>query len=134
MDNRIGRIYIALGALSAAKTVALGAASQHSLKGFLAENDPAGWFGVALQYHQYHSIALILVGLAMLHFGCMGVLKWSGVAFLAGLVLFSGNLYLRSLFGIQLFHAVTPMGGFAFITGWVLFAVSVLCSNLKEKS
>ena len=130
----LGRVYIALGALSAAKSVALGAAAQHGLKPYLAANDIGGWFGVALQYHQLHSVALILCGIALLVVGENRLLKWSGVAFLVGLLMFSGNLYLRSLFDIHLFHAVTPVGGMSFMTGWVLLAVGVLRSNLKEKS
>lgn len=116
------RLFLVLGALNLAATVALGAASTHGLKTYLAANDPAGWFQTALQYHQLHALGLVVVGLAA---ACLSASRWFALAgwlMLAGIVLFSGNLYLRSIAGIHDLHALIPVGGSAFILAWLAFA------------
>jgi uncharacterized membrane protein YgdD (TMEM256/DUF423 family) len=120
------RWFLALGSVNAALAVALGAAATHGLKALLVANDPAGWFAVALQYHQLHALGLIVVGLAAARFPQSRCFAWCGWLLFAGIVLFSGNLYLRSLAGIHDLHAATPFGGASFIAGWLLFAVGAL--------
>ncbi len=121
--NSHAKWFLVLGAINAAIAVALGAAGVHALKGQLALSDPAGWFAVALQYHQYHSLGLILVGLTAIRFPASRVFAWAGWLMLSGIILFSGNLYLLSLTGIQVTHAAIPVGGAAFIMAWLLFAI-----------
>ena len=118
-----GRWFLVLGALNAGIAVALGAAGTHALKAQLASTDPAGWFSVALQYHQYHSLGLILVGMAAERFPASRWFAWTGWLMLLGILLFSGSLYLLSLAGIPAMHALIPIGGVAFIVAWLLFAV-----------
>ncbi len=123
--SRHARAFIALGALAAALAVALGAAASHGLRAHLAANDPAGWFATALDYHRWHALGLMLVGLAAARLDS----RWfvaAGWLLVAGLLLFSGNLYLRSLFGVHTFHVVTPWGGGAFIAGWLCAAIGAL--------
>jgi uncharacterized membrane protein YgdD (TMEM256/DUF423 family) len=118
--------FLTLGALNAALAVALGAAATHGLRALLAANDPAGWFATALEYHQRSAFGLMLIGLAA---AVLPPSRWFAVAgwlLLAGIVLFCGNLYLRSLAGIHVLHAVTPFGGAAFILAWLAFAVGAL--------
>ncbi|MDD5248628.1 MAG: DUF423 domain-containing protein [Rhodocyclaceae bacterium] len=117
---------MALGAGNAALAIALGAAAMHGLRALLAANDPAGWFATALHYHQLHALGLILVGLAAARFPASRGFAWSGWLLVAGIVLFCGNLYLRSLAGIHTFHAATPYGGGAFILAWLVFAGAAL--------
>lgn len=116
------RWFLLLGALNMALTVGLGAAGMHGLKAHLTANDPGGWFQTALHYHQLHSLGLLAIGLTLHYTSAHRWLVGAGLLLLAGMVLFSGNLYLRSIAGIHVFHAVTPMGGGAFILGWVMFA------------
>ena len=121
-----GRGFLAVGGLNAAIAVALGAAGTHALKDLLASTDPAGWFALAQQYHQYHALGLILVGFAAERFPASRWFSWAGWLMLAGIFLFSGSLYLLSLFGIHAVHALIPFGGLSFIVAWLLFAVGVL--------
>ncbi|MDK9723767.1 MAG: DUF423 domain-containing protein [Sterolibacteriaceae bacterium MAG5] len=120
------RWFLVLGALNAAIAVALGAAGAHALKAQLAAMDPGGLFPLALQYHQMNALGLVAAGLAAARFPAVRPFAWSGWLLLAGIVLFSGNLYLRSIAGIHVFHAVTPVGGICFIAGWLAFAVGAL--------
>lgn len=120
------RCFLFLGALNAALAVALGAAGAHALKAQLAATDPSGLFPLALQYHQMNALGLVAAGLAVARFPAVRPFVWSGWLLLAGIVLFSGNLYLRSIAGIHGLHAVTPFGGLAFIAGWLAFAAGAL--------
>jgi len=121
----LARGFLILGALNMALTVGLGAAGMHGLKAQIAANDPGGWFQTALHYHQLHALGLMVIGLALARISSSRWFAWSGMLLLAGIVLFSGNLYLRSIAGIHVFHAVTPMGGGAFILGWLMFALGI---------
>lgn len=119
------KIFIALGALSAALSVALGAFGAHALK---ARLEPAmlDVYQTAVHYHLAHSLGLVLIGIAALGLGSGGVLRASGWAMLAGIVLFSGSLYVLTLTGQRWLGAITPLGGTAFILAWILFAAAAL--------
>jgi uncharacterized membrane protein YgdD (TMEM256/DUF423 family) len=121
--NAYARWFLVLGAFNASLAVALGAAGTHALKAQLASAEPAAWFSLALQYHQYHSLALILVGMAAERFPASKWFACSGWLMLCGILLFSGSLYLLSLAGIQAMHTLIPIGGIAFITAWLSFAM-----------
>jgi len=117
--NFPARLFLACGALSAAISVALGAAGAHALADLPELRQ--SWFRTALQYQQFHALGLLAVGLLLDR--CAS--RWigaAGVLMLAGTLLFSGNLYLRSLADFHALHAVTPYGGGAFILGWLALA------------
>lgn len=120
------RWFLGLGGLSLAIAVGLGAAAMHGLKAHLAANDPAGWFQTALHYHQLHGLGLMAIGLAAALRPACRWFAWAGALLVVGLLLFSGNLYLRSIAGFHDFHAVTPFGGGAFIIAWLLCAIGAL--------
>ena len=130
--NFHARCFLIFGGLNAAIAVALGAAGTHALNAQLALNDPAGWFSVALQYHQYHALGLIAIGLAAARFASSKCFVYAGWLMLVGILLFSGNLYLRSLAGIHALHAAIPAGGAALIASWLLFALGALRGSEKH--
>jgi len=77
------------------------------------------------QYHFYHALGLFAVAVAAGFLNPSRFILWSGVFLLAGLMLFSGSLYVLSLTGQRWIGAITPFGGTAFLAGWLLFAVGV---------
>jgi uncharacterized membrane protein YgdD (TMEM256/DUF423 family) len=119
------KLFIVIGALAAAAAVALGAFGAHALRTKLSP-DLLAVYRTGVEYHFYHALGLVLLGLAVQHLPESGPLKAAGWAMLAGIVLFSGSLYVLALTGIRTLGAVTPVGGVAFIVAWALFAWAVL--------
>jgi len=113
----MANLFISLGALSGLLAVAFGAFGAHALRGRLDEY-AIGVFETAVQYHFYHTLALLAVGLIAMHQPQTALLRSSGWLFVIGLLLFSGSLYCLSLTGIKWLGAITPLGGLAFIAGW----------------
>jgi uncharacterized membrane protein YgdD (TMEM256/DUF423 family) len=125
--NPAARTFLILGAANAALAVLLGAFGAHSLKTHLA-TEMMAVYQTGLQYHLFHALGLLAVGFALKQIGDSAWLRWSGWLMLAGIFIFSGSLYLLSITGLRWSSAVTPLGGIAFITAWVLFAVAVVKS------
>ena len=119
----MAKLFISLASLSGMIAVALGAFGAHALKGRL-DAYALGVFETAVQYHFYHSLALLAVGIIALNQPQAALLRSSGWLFLTGIVIFSGSLYLLSISGIRWLGAVTPLGGLAFIAGWGCLAAS----------
>ena len=117
--------WISVGAFSAALSVILGAFGAHGLKGYLP---PASLkaFETAVQYQFYHSLGLILVGIIIPAAKPSSTLVPVAWLMLAGILLFSGSLYILSLTGIRGIGIVTPFGGVAFILAWLLLAFGIL--------
>jgi uncharacterized membrane protein YgdD (TMEM256/DUF423 family) len=122
------KLFVFLGALAGAAAVALGAFGAHALKARLAPDQLAVW-QTAVQYHFWHALALVAIGiLGALALPGSTALKWAGWLMVAGLVLFSGSLYVLVLSGARWLGAVTPFGGTAWIAAWLLLAWAVLRS------
>ena len=119
--------FIIAGAVNAAIAVALGAFGAHALKEKLSEHYLAIW-ETAVQYQMFHALALIAVGILMSPslFGSVTQLSWAGYLILAGIIIFSGSLYVLSLSGIGILGAITPIGGVAFIAGWIMLIVAAI--------
>ena len=97
--------------------VALGAFGAHGLKGVVADPSTiARWWEVGARYHLIHAVALAAVAA---HPARPAIAGW---LFLCGIGLFSGSLYLMTLTGITKLGMVTPLGGVAFIAGWLVLA------------
>jgi uncharacterized membrane protein YgdD (TMEM256/DUF423 family) len=116
----VDRHFVSLGALSAFVAVAAGAFGAHALRGSLPA-DLLDVFETAAQYQMYHALGLLAVG--WLAARCpAGAARLAGWLFVGGTVLFSGSLYLLSLTGARWLGAVTPLGGAAFLGGWLALA------------
>ena len=119
------KLFLVLGSIAALLAVAIGAFGAHGLKARIApELMPVYKTGV--EYHFYHALGMILVGLAAFHLPESAWLTGAGWAMLVGIVLFSGSLYLLSLTGFGWLGAITPFGGVAFIVAWGLFAAAII--------
>jgi uncharacterized membrane protein YgdD (TMEM256/DUF423 family) len=117
------RLFVLLGALNAAAAVALGAFGAHALKTRIPA-DLLAVYHTGNLYHFFHALGLVLVGLATSRWADSTLLRSSGWLMLAGIVLFSGSLYLLSVTGQRWLGAVTPIGGLAFILAWLLLAAA----------
>lgn len=118
------KLWLVTGAVCMALAVMLGAFGAHALKNRL----PAELLAVyhtGVEYHFYHAIGLLLIGVIAGFYPQASGVQWAGVLLLAGIVVFSGSLYALSLSGVRVLGAITPLGGVAFIAGWVTLAVSV---------
>ena len=105
--------------------VALGAFSAHALKGRLSAEMLAVWH-TGVEYHIYHALGLLAVGLVATQHPESALLKWSGWLMFTGILLFSGSLYALALSGERWLGAITPIGGIAFLAAWALLVVGVL--------
>jgi uncharacterized membrane protein YgdD (TMEM256/DUF423 family) len=112
------RVFFALGSLSAGLAVALGAFGAHVLKNRLAEDMLAN-FETGVRYQMYHALALLAVAWAISRWPDSGLPAAAGWLFIAGTLLFSGSLYVMALTGLRWLGAVTPLGGVAFVAGWL---------------
>ncbi len=119
--------FITAAAISGFLTVALGAFGAHALKSVL---DSYGHdiYNKAVLYQMFHTLALLGVALLQNHFKSMN-LNPAGYAFLLGIVLFSGSLYLLAISGVKILGAVTPLGGLAFLFGWAWLAFQFIRSK-----
>lgn len=119
------KLFMVLGGFNAALAVILGAFGAHALKTRVSV-EMLAVYQTGVQYHFYHALGLVLVGLAAMHWPVSVHLKWSGSLMLAGIVLFSGSLYGLSLGELHWLGPVTPFGGIAFIAAWAAFVIAVL--------
>lgn len=117
----MAKLFITLASLSGMLAVVLGAFGAHALKSRI-DDYALGVFETAVQYHFYHSFALLAVGVIALSQPQTTLLKTSGWLFVLGILVFSGSLYLLSLTGVRWLGAITPLGGLAFIGGWACLA------------
>lgn len=120
-----GMHWVAIGAFVLAIAVMLGAFGAHGLKDLLTVERMAT-YQTAVQYQFYHGLGIILVGVVLMNFPNSDGVLWSAMLLLTGLFLFSGSLYLLTLFGLRWLGMVTPLGGIAFIAGWIVLAVTLL--------
>ena len=119
----MAKLFITLASLSGMLAVVFGAFGAHALKGKL-DDQALKVFETAVQYHFYHTVALLVVGVIALNQPQTMLLKSSGWLFVIGILVFSGSLYLLSLTGVRWLGAITPLGGLALIAGWACLAAT----------
>jgi uncharacterized membrane protein YgdD (TMEM256/DUF423 family) len=117
------KLFIILGSLNALIGVGLGAFGAHGLKSKVAPDMLTVW-ETAVQYHLVHALGLIMIGILCQLMPEASLVRTSGWLLLAGIVMFSGSLYALVLTGTKLLGIITPIGGVAFLVGWLLLALS----------
>jgi uncharacterized membrane protein YgdD (TMEM256/DUF423 family) len=117
------KIIIIVAAFLLALAVAAGAFGAHALKNILSAERLETW-QTAVQYHAWHALGLMLIAMIGTQFDI--AVTWPASLILAGIIIFSGSLYTLCLSGVGWLGAVTPIGGVAFIAGWIFFAIQVL--------
>ncbi len=131
----MARIFLSIGAILAALAVGAGAFASHALKAQLSERSLA-IFETGARYQMYHALALIAIAILLANAETIALrsnpqwLTAAGIAFIVGVVLFSGSLYGLSLTGVKVLGAITPLGGVAFIVGWCCLAIAPLTRSL----
>lgn len=118
------RVFAGVGAILALLGVALGAFGAHGLRGRVSPAD-LDTFETAIRYQMYHALGLFVVAWASSRWGG-GTLHAAGWLFVAGILVFSGSLYLLVFTGQRWLGAVTPFGGVCFLAGWALLAWRIL--------
>ncbi|MCI1006941.1 MULTISPECIES: DUF423 domain-containing protein [unclassified Herbaspirillum] len=121
------RTLIAAGALNMFVAVGCGAFGAHGLKKMISAEMLAIWH-TAVTYQVMHALGMIAVALLMPRMAGTA-LTWAGRLMLAGIVIFSGSLYLLALTGTRILGAITPLGGVAFLAAWLLVAWAALKSR-----
>jgi uncharacterized membrane protein YgdD (TMEM256/DUF423 family) len=125
-ESRISRWVLVAGAGFAMLAVMIGAFAAHGLKQVL-DTYSLGLFETASRYQMYHAIGLLIVAvISTIPQFSPRWLKFAAFAFILGIVLFSGSLYLLALSGIKWLGAITPLGGVAFLFGWLALIVAAL--------
>ena len=124
------KLYLGLGASLAGLGVILGAFGAHGLKQLVGP-ETVNTYQTGVQYQMYHAFALILVGILYERIP-NNLLNWAGILFLAGIVLFSGSLYLLASFkamnkvGVSGIGIITTIGGVLFVIAWVLLVIAII--------
>lgn len=113
--------WIRAAALMGFLGVSLGAFGAHGLEEILSEGERAAWWSTAVDYHMWHALALLAVGLVQERTG-RG--RGAGWCLLAGILVFSGTLYAMGLGGPRWLGAITPLGGTLLLAGWVLLGLA----------
>ena len=121
--------FLKTAAIFGALSVAFGAFAAHGLKQAISDN-ALNIFETGVRYQFYHSIALLMVAILYKEFPGR-YMKWAGILFIAGIIIFSGSLYCLAFIKGQVLPdynwigAVTPVGGICFIIGWLLLFAGV---------
>jgi len=115
----MSKLIIILAGINGFLAVSIGAFAAHTLRDRLSP-ELLNTFQTGVQYHMYHALSLFGIGLLMLNFPSSTLLRISAYLMMAGIVLFSGSLYLLSITGTRWLGAITPLGGLCFLTAWML--------------
>ena len=119
------RTFLLAGALAGFVGVAFGAFGAHGLRSRLSA-EMLAVFETGVRYQMYHAFAILIVALAAARLDGW-LIRGAGWSFTAGIVIFSGSLYVLALTGVTTLGAVTPIGGLLFLVGWgLLIAAAIL--------
>jgi uncharacterized membrane protein YgdD (TMEM256/DUF423 family) len=119
------KIFLIIAAVNAFLAVALGAFGAHGLEGKIPEKYLETW-KTGVTYQMFHTIGLFVIALIADKLSQAGIIVTAGWVMLAGILLFSGSLYVLSLTQIKVLGAITPIGGIAFLAAWLMLAYGVI--------
>ncbi len=119
------KIILSIASISGALAVGIGAFGAHALKSKLEASNLLSTYQTAVQYHFYHTLLLLAIGLVMYKIDSYW-LSYSAYTTIAGIFLFSGSLYALCLTNIRWLGAITPIGGVCFILGWLFLLIAVI--------
>ena len=125
------KLFFMTGTLGGFFSVALGAFAAHGLKAQLTVQLLAT-FKTAVEYQFFHSLALILIALVLTIKPKTQYLNIAGWSMIIGMVLFSGSLYALVITGVKSLGMITPLGGVAFLIGWLAFSLGIWKLNLEK--
>jgi uncharacterized membrane protein YgdD (TMEM256/DUF423 family) len=123
--NADAKLFLAAGAVAAFLAVAFGAFGAHALRDRLPA-DLLAIYRTAVEYHFWHALGLMAIGLAAPMLPGSVLIKWAGWLMIAGLLLFSGSLYALALSGVRVLGVVTPVGGLCLLAAWAALAAAAL--------
>jgi uncharacterized membrane protein YgdD (TMEM256/DUF423 family) len=119
------KVFVIIGAICAALSVAFGAFGAHILERILEPKYLETW-GTGVTYQMLHAVGILIVGLLLSKLPGNPLLTWSGWLMVVGIILFSGSLYVLCLTKISVLGAITPIGGVSFIVAWILMVVTAV--------
>ncbi len=125
-------LFLLLAAVCGFLAVAMGAFGAHALKEVLSPKMLAV-YKTAVDYQIWHALALGIIALFQQLHSDARLLTWAGWFIFAGIVLFSGSLYLLTLLNLKWLGMITPIGGVAFLIGWILVAITAAQSSKQQK-
>lgn len=121
------KIILSIASISGMLAVGLGAFGAHALKSKLEASNLISTYQTAVQYHFYHTLLLLALGLMMYKIESP-MLTYATYVTVTGIFLFSGSLYTMCLTNVRWLGAITPIGGLLFILGWLFLLLAVLKS------
>lgn len=123
--------FIIAAAIFGGLAVALGAFGAHGLERITSDEKILHGFQTGVQYQMYHALTLLAIGVLYDKLPVVWM-KWAGMSFVAGIILFSGSLYLLTFLKIQesnsisIVGPITPLGGVSFMAGWLCLMIAVV--------
>ncbi len=120
----MSKFFLMLGAINTFICIALGAFGAHGLKHILSPEMQV-IYHTGVQYHFYHALGLLFIGLLLLHFAKSQLIELSGWLMLLGIILFSVSLYIISLTEIRALGMMTPFGGLSYLSAWAVLCFAI---------
>lgn len=121
----MSKVFLILGSLNAFLAVGFGAFGAHALKNKIDEH-LLTVFQTASQYHFYHSLGLIALGVLGLNIPISNWYKLSGWTMFSGIIFFCGSLYLLAILNLRWLGMITPFGGLLFLLSWIFLTITVI--------